>query len=65
MDTGEIFSDLDSEEQKIIMKMQNGEVLTPTEQERINNLSTNPETAKAVFKNMNKVPYTTGNKTRY
>jgi len=55
MDTGEIFSDLDSEEQKIIMKMQNGEVLTPTEQERINNLSTNPETAKAVFKNMNKV----------
>jgi len=47
------------------MKMQNGEVLTPTEQERINNLSTNPETAKAVFKNMNKVPYTTGNKTRY
>lgn len=55
MDTGEIFSDLDSEEQKIIMKMQNGEPLTPSEQERINNLSTNPETAKAVFKNMNKV----------
>lgn len=55
MDTGEIFSDLDSEEQKIIMKMQDREPLTPSEQERINNLSTNPETAKAVFKNMNKV----------
>lgn len=55
MDTGEIMADLSSKEQKIINKVRAGGVLSEEEQKVMDNLATNPETAKMVFKNMNKV----------